>query len=106
MATLRDAQTSECIASGTPLEMVALADELGAAEVLFDDVGLSFDPPAVLTAHTENVKGLKAAATAASGDEKTSLQASHDAAVAEADKGRGQKVKAQKAMDAARARVK
>lgn len=97
MATLRDAQTSEFLADGTPLEMVALADELGRDEVLFDNVGLGFDPDAVLTAHHDQVKGLKAAEA-----DKASIAA----AQAEPDRGRKQAPAAKKAMQAARARVK
>lgn len=65
MAQLRDARTSELIAEGTPTELALLADRLGRDEVLFDDVGHTFDPDAVLEAHRENIAGLEAAAAAA-----------------------------------------
>lgn len=62
MAQLRDKHTSELIAEGSPVEMVLLADQLGRDEVLFDGVGLQFDPDAVLAAHQQNVEGIRAAA--------------------------------------------
>lgn len=62
MAQLRDKETSELVFEGTPLECAALADEIGAKEVLFDDVGPNFDPKATLKAHDDNVKGLEAVA--------------------------------------------
>lgn len=61
MAQLRDKHTSAFIAEGTPLEMALLAQKLGPDEVLFDDVGLKFDPQAVLDAHAEDVKATKEA---------------------------------------------
>jgi hypothetical protein len=45
MAQVRDSQTSELLYDGTPAECVALAAEVGS--VLYDDVGLVFDPAAV-----------------------------------------------------------
>jgi hypothetical protein len=36
---LRDAQTSELIAEGTPLEIATLAESMAAEDVLFDDAG-------------------------------------------------------------------
>lgn len=60
MAQLRDAQTSELIAEGTPEEIAFAAEAFAADEVLFDDVGgvardgrALFDPVAVRKQHTE-----------------------------------------------------
>jgi hypothetical protein len=62
MAQLRDAHSSELLFVGTPIEVVALAEKLGRDEVVFDDVGLEFDPDAVLKAHEARLAGLEAAA--------------------------------------------
>lgn len=78
MARLRDAKTSEIVFEGTPLECVVAARELGGAtvppqlgpgeswdcptELLYDDVGLNFDPDAVLATAEENAAGLVGAA--------------------------------------------
>lgn len=59
MAQLRDAQTSEIIAEGTPAALVFLADKLGRDDVLFDDVGLGFNPDAVRAAHEADAAGLE-----------------------------------------------
>lgn len=63
MAILRDAQTGQGIATGTPAEMVALADELGRDNILFDDVGELFDPDAVLEAVRKERVGLEEVAS-------------------------------------------
>lgn len=60
MAQLRDIRTSECVFEGTPEECVFVAEKLGRDEVLFDDVGLNFDPDAVLTAHADNLTSFEA----------------------------------------------
>ncbi len=57
MSQLRDMQTSELIAEGTPLEIVLVAQRLGPGEVLYDDVGLAFDPAAVLAIYQQSVDG-------------------------------------------------
>ncbi len=62
MAQLRDAKTSEIMFEGTPLECVLLADEIGRDEVLFDDVGLAFDPDAVKKSHDDEIDGLTSVA--------------------------------------------
>lgn len=64
MAQLRDAQTSELIAEGTPIEIVTIAEQIGAQEVLYDGVG-GFDPDAVREAHEQHIAGLEAAAAEA-----------------------------------------
>lgn len=64
MAQLRDRHTSELILEGTPLEVALVAEQLGPAEVLFDDVGAAFDPAAVRQAHHANLEALQAAAAA------------------------------------------
>lgn len=93
MAHLRDAKTGELIAEGTPLEVVLVADKLGLKagvvgpdelpgelEALYDDVGLGFDPGAVLLQAGENAGGLEAAAKDAKGEERKRLEAAHAAA--------------------------
>lgn len=73
MAQLRDAQTSQHVFTGTPLEVAAVAKELG-PEVIFDGVGQGFDPDATITAAEENAKSLASAAVEAKGDEKARLE--------------------------------
>jgi hypothetical protein len=58
MAQLRDARTSEIIAISEPAALVLLADELGRENILFDDVGVEFDPDAVLEAHNANLESM------------------------------------------------
>lgn len=53
MAQLRDAISSQFLAEGTPLEVALLAQEIGFDEVIFDDVGVGFDPQALIAAHAE-----------------------------------------------------
>lgn len=79
MARLRDARTSEIVFEGTPVECVVHARELGGATVapmldageeiwdcptdlIYDDVGLDFDPDAVLQGAEEQATGLEALA--------------------------------------------
>lgn len=64
---LRDAETSELIAEGTPLEIATLAAELDPADVLFDDAGgvdrkgrSTFDPAAVRAMRADEIAGLEA----------------------------------------------
>ena len=59
MAQLRDAKTSELLFEGTPYQAVKEADKRGRDTVLFDDVGLAFDPDAVLAFYDENADSLK-----------------------------------------------
>lgn len=73
MAQLRDVQTSELIAEGTPLELALIAGRLGEREVLFDDVGEGFDPAAVRQAAEQNAAGLEGAAAEATGDDAARL---------------------------------
>jgi hypothetical protein len=68
MAQLRDAKTGECIAEGTPEEMVLLADEVGVEEVMFDGVGEGFAPGAVKTRHQENIQAANDYATSVAND--------------------------------------
>jgi hypothetical protein len=81
MATLRDALTSEAIAEGTPLQMVALADHIGRDHVLFDGVTEGFDPDEVLKAHTDRMEGLHEVLGSATGDDRTRVKES----IAQAD---------------------
>lgn len=105
MAQLRDAQTSELIAEGAPLEMVLLADKLGRAEVMFDDVGEAFDPDAVLDAARRNEQGLKRAASDARGDERARIAEAHANARAELSVAGELVGQATGRLDQARARV-
>jgi hypothetical protein len=76
MAQLRDAQTSQFIAQGSAHEMVLLANDIGMAEVLFDDVGAAFNPTEVLKAYNDEMataKDLLAKKTTGNG-EKVSIQ--------------------------------
>lgn len=59
MAQLRDAVTSELLGEGTPTQVAAIGERIGFAEVIFDDVGESFDPVEVLRVHRENVASLE-----------------------------------------------
>jgi len=106
MAQLRDARTSELIAEGTPQEVVLLADRLGHDEILFDDVGLNFDPDAVRQAYQENLDGLVAAAKAEDDKETRERleQAAADAADA-ADRAAELEPEALAALQEARARL-
>lgn len=135
MAQLRDAHTSELIADGTPAQLVAVADELGVkavvvgpgatlpddAELVYDDVGVHFDPDAVRKSRDENLAGLAAMAketaslaTRAKGkpeakdlrDQADRIAEAHKVAVAEVGVAKSTAEKAKKALDKARARVK
>lgn len=55
MAQLRHAETSALLAEGDPRDLVAIADEIGPALVVFDDVGGGFDPDAVRQATAEQL---------------------------------------------------
>lgn len=98
MAQLRDKQTSECIAEGTPLEIVLLADKIGRDEFIFDDVGEGFDPEEVLSQHKAQVEFAKSTDDVSDEDTK--------AAVARGQLKRGAQKAATDALTAARARVK
>jgi hypothetical protein len=65
---LRDAQTSELIAEGTPLEVATLAAEMDPADVLFDGAGgvdtrgvSTFDPAEVRRVRAAELDALVAA---------------------------------------------
>lgn len=120
MARLRDARTSEIVFEGTPLECVVHARELGGAtvppilkpgetwdcptELLYDDVGVKFDPDAVLEAAQENASGLIAAAAdpELGDDERKHMQAAADRAQAALEADADQLGDAAAAIDAAR----
>lgn len=59
MAQLRCAQTSEIIAEGTPLEIATAAESFDPADVVFDDVGVGFDPAAVRKMRAGEIDGLQ-----------------------------------------------
>lgn len=61
MAQLRDAQTSALLAEGTAEEVALAADAMGGDDLIFDDVGIAFDPAAVVAAYRERVTGLAGA---------------------------------------------
>jgi hypothetical protein len=99
MAKLRDARTSEIVFEGTPLECVLAAQELGGAEIapqlaegteehdlkaelIYDDVGLHFDPEAVLKQANDTAAGLDAAASDAKGADLKRVTAAADEAKA------------------------
>lgn len=121
MAQLRDAHTSALIAEGTPVELVTIADELGlnagivgidetadelGLDVIYDDVGLGFDPDAVRQARDENIAGLKAASTTRATPDaglREGIVAAHQAAVDELARARGRAGDVQAELEAARA---
>ena len=60
MAQLRDSVSSALLFEGSVEACVLLATEIGADEVLYDGVGLDFDPEAVLQARNERRNGWEA----------------------------------------------
>jgi len=104
MAQLRDAHTSDIIATGTPLELALIADKIGGAEVLFDDVGAAFDPAAVIEAAKANADGLAAALKAAKADDKPTLEKAAQAASAELEVATADTDATSRRLDAARQR--
>lgn len=123
MAHLRDAKTSELIAEGTPTELVTIAEKLGmkagvvgidqtaaqlGLDLIYDDVGLAFDPKAVLAQRDEQLDALKTAsgATVTKDPEmRKTIVASYKAAVAEKADAMAAAATAKKALDAARAQI-
>lgn len=86
MAQLRDSQTSQAVFEGSPLEAALVAAHIGdlggqvvqpdeapdaAFDVLFDDVGLGFDPDAVREAHQADLDALRSAAADPDVDDDT-----------------------------------
>ena len=108
MAQLRDAQTSEILAEGSPTEVVLIADQLGRAEVLFDDVGQGFDPDAVLAAHNEQLAAMNAVAANVDEEESVRTRAAQAVAAEQALEAAAEAAapEAQDRLDEARARVK
>lgn len=122
MAHLRDAKTGELLAEGTPQHIVLVADELklkagvvGIGEtaegigldLVFDDVGLGFDPAAIRRARAENLEGLtEAAKVEKDKTAKASLTAAHKEHVADGEAAKPAAQKAKKVLDKARARIK
>jgi hypothetical protein len=108
MPYLRDAHTSEAIFEGTPEELALLANELGRDEVLFDGVGLAFDPDAVLSARQENIDANKklaaSTAKAITADIKDAAKAAVAAATEQEDNVKAAAPDAQTLLDEARAR--
>lgn len=92
MAQLRDARSSALIFEGTPLEVALLAEELGRDEVLFDDVGLAFDPDAVLEGARQSAETVEGEAGA---EARAALELPEHAAA-----------KATEALEAARERMR
>lgn len=80
MAILRDKITSAPIFEGSPVEVALAAESIGRNEVIFDDVGESFDPDAVLQANQEHLDGAQSvvADPEASDDLKEAAQATID----------------------------
>lgn len=58
MAQLRDAQTSEIVASGDARDLVLIYDEAPDGSLLWDDVPADFDPAALLAHLDEQLDGL------------------------------------------------
>lgn len=108
MAQLRDAQTSEILAEGSPLEVALIAQTLGRREVLFDDVGQGFDPDAVIAAHEEHLAALNSVAANDELDEDDRARASEAAAAEAALEAAAEAAapEAQDRLEEARARVK
>lgn len=59
MAQLRDARTSELLASGTPLEIATCAAEM--TEIIFDDVGTAFEAAGLRARYDAELTGLQGA---------------------------------------------
>lgn len=118
MAQLRDAQTSEVVFEGSPLECVVHADELGGAatvgageelpagvELVYDDVGVNFNPAAVLKARREDAAGLAGAARESKDrDDRERLERAANAAKAELEVDRDKLAAAAGELERARAR--
>lgn len=116
MAQLRDAKTGELVLEGTPLELVVVVRKLGVkgavpqqgaelggdVEVIYDDVGLGFNPDAVLESAQADADGTAGAAKVAKGDDKKTLTeaAAAKRAALEPDVKRAEEVT--KALEAAR----
>lgn len=105
MAQLRDAQTSELIAEGTPLEVAIVARRIGFDEVLFDDVGENFDPAATLDAYDRELAGLEQAVAAAKGEARAELEEHREERAGVADAALELEPDAAAALEAARARL-
>jgi hypothetical protein len=75
MAQLRDKTTSQILHEGTPLECVTIARQLGLDKVIFDDVGLAFDPDAVWNTHQQSLTSWEDVASSSSVDEEGRQQA-------------------------------
>lgn len=121
MPQLRDAKTSELLAEGTPLEIVQAADAAGlnagvvkepgdvdGLDAIYDDVGLEFDPAAVLKAHEENVAGHQAVAkdTKAKKADRDQARDRVDQLKAEAEAGKGMAADVTKRREKAHARIR
>lgn len=107
MAQLRDAQTSELIMEGTPLEVAVCAQGFDDADILFDGVGGQFDAKAHIKARNDDLKGMRAAlADPATTDQelRDRLQAAIDERQARIDRGRNAVAEARRAAQAARDR--
>lgn len=75
MAQVRDAQTGELVFEGSVEAALALANELGTDEVMFDDVGVHFDPEAAWADHEARVANLEAASKSRAKDASTESRA-------------------------------
>lgn len=97
MAQLRDARTSELVAEGDPLALAHIADELGRravvpqpgedlpddAELVYDGVGLGFNPDVVLEHHDERADALRTIAGDSDADQQLRDDAAANLAAAE-----------------------
>lgn len=116
MVQLRDTQTSELIAEGTPLEIATIAESMAAEDILFDDVGSVgqdgrslFDPVAVRKQAADDLVGHQAALDALPADAWPEDRETLRAAVKERRdhiaSGKAKVAGARKAMQDARIRV-
>lgn len=82
MAILRDKTTSAPLWEATPLEVVLAAETVGRSEVVFDDVGMEFNPDATLKAYQDELAANKAivASSKAKASDKKIAQAMIDSA--------------------------
>lgn len=110
---LRDAQTSELIAEGSPEEIALIAAGLDPGDILFDDVGSVdrdgrslFDPATVAQASEAELAGLERAIADPVGNNKAELRAIIKHRREQADAARAARPAARAAMKAARDRVR
>lgn len=112
-AQLRDRQTSELIAEGTPAQIARAAQSFDAADVLFDDLGAVgadgaslFDSGATVAQHDVQIAAVQAAVDDPDGMDKTAARATLKALRDEARAGEDLHAPARGRMRDARERVR